>query len=57
VAHHVYEEEGEWFLDLRERASEPQQSELTQRYAEEFERYVGEDGGLPHTRQLAAAAR
>ena len=38
VAHHVYEEEGTWFLDLKEKVSAQEQSELAQRYAEEFER-------------------
>jgi hemerythrin superfamily protein len=43
VAHHVYAEEGNWFLDLKEKASAEDQTLLTQRYAEEYERYVGAD--------------
>lgn len=40
VAHHMYQEEGTWFLDLsRDGASES--AMLTQRYSEEFERYMG----------------
>jgi len=43
VAHHVYEEEGTWFIELKEKVSAPEQSKLAQRYLEEFERYVGDD--------------
>jgi hypothetical protein len=43
VAHHMYAEEGNWFLDLKEKASAEDQALLTQRYAEEYERYVGVD--------------
>ncbi|WP_298285174.1 hemerythrin domain-containing protein [Novosphingobium sp.] len=43
VAHHVYAEEGNWFLDLKKNASDEQQVLLTQRYAEEYARYVGDD--------------
>ncbi len=43
VAHHMYEEEGNWFLDLKEKASAADQAAMTARYAEEFARYVGED--------------
>lgn len=41
VAHHMYAEEGNWFLDLKEKASAKDQALLTRRYAEEYERYVG----------------
>jgi hypothetical protein len=41
VAHHMYEEEGTWFLDLKANASEADQAKITQRYKEEFDRYVG----------------
>jgi hemerythrin superfamily protein len=44
VAHHVYEEEGKWFLELKEKASSAEQVRLSQRYAEEFSRYVGDSG-------------
>ena len=40
VAHHMIEEEGTWFPDLRG-ASEVDQQMVTNRYREEFERYVG----------------
>ncbi len=43
VAHHVYEEEGTWFTELKEKASEADQAQLTSRYEEEFSRYVGDD--------------
>jgi hemerythrin superfamily protein len=40
VAHHMYEEEGDRFLDLK-KLSSADQARLTERYAEEFERYTG----------------
>ena len=40
VAHHVYEEEGNWFVDLKEKLSGPEQEKLTFRYKEEFSRYT-----------------
>jgi hypothetical protein len=43
VAHHVYEEEGNWFLDLKSKLSAADQVKLTQRYAEQFSRYMGKD--------------
>jgi len=43
VAHHMYAEEGNWFLDIKSGASAEQQAQLTIRYAEEFARYVGAD--------------
>lgn len=39
VAHHVYEEESEWFTELRSSGDEGLQQKLTARYQEEFERY------------------
>jgi hypothetical protein len=42
VAHHMYEEEGTWFLDLKAKASSAEQVRLSQRYEEEFSRYVGD---------------
>lgn len=41
VAHHMYEEEGHWFLDLKQKTSLSEQERLTARYLEEFSRYVG----------------
>jgi hypothetical protein len=43
VAHHVYEEEGTWFLEIKEKLPADMQAKLTERYEEEFERYVGAD--------------
>jgi hypothetical protein len=43
VAHHMYEEENGWFIELRQKALAADQSRLTQRYKEEFIRYVGTD--------------
>ena len=45
VAHHVYEEEGKWFLDLKKKLPAADQTKLTFRYKEQFFRYVGEGGG------------
>lgn len=38
VLHHMFEEEGTWFLELKEKA--PDQDVLTKRYSEEYRRYV-----------------
>jgi hemerythrin superfamily protein len=43
VAHHVYAEEGNWFLDLKRKLSTEDDVMLTRRYAEEYDRYVGAD--------------
>ncbi|WP_380871711.1 hypothetical protein ACFB49_26610 [Sphingomonas sp. DBB INV C78] len=43
VAHHIYAEEGNWFLDLKETSSAADQAKLTKRYADEYSRYVGPD--------------
>jgi hypothetical protein len=43
VAHHMYEEESDRFLDLK-RLPVGDQMRLTQRYKQEFERYMGNDG-------------
>lgn len=43
VAHHVYSEEGNWFLELKQKASAVEEAFMTDRYAEEYARYVGED--------------
>jgi hypothetical protein len=43
VAHHVYEEEANWYPELKKKAPLGDQAKLTKRYAEEFERYVGDD--------------
>lgn len=43
VAHHMYEEEGTWFLDLKRQAAPADQAKLTQRYREEWDRYTSGD--------------
>jgi hemerythrin superfamily protein len=43
VAHHVYEEEKTWFPQLRQIADASLQTRLTNRYSEEFTRYMGAD--------------
>jgi hemerythrin superfamily protein len=40
VAHHVYEEEGQWFLELRKKLPPADQVKLTFRYQEEYSRYT-----------------
>jgi hemerythrin superfamily protein len=41
VAHHMYEEEGTWFLELKNKLSSADQDRLSERYQQEFDRYVG----------------
>lgn len=55
VAHHVYEEENDRFLDLK-KLSAAEQVQLTERYAEEFERYMGEsrESAPPRANELSA---
>lgn len=43
VAHHVYSEEGTWFLELAKDLSAADHAMITKRYKEEFDRYVGND--------------
>lgn len=58
VAHHVYEEEGNWFLDLKN-SGQVDQAKLTMRYKEQFERYMGKSpraeaiGASPAARYLS----
>ena len=40
VMHHVYSEEGTWFLDLKQNLSLDEQTKLSARYEEEFSRYM-----------------
>jgi hypothetical protein len=40
VAHHVYEEEGSWFLELSDKLPAADQARLAARYREEFGRYA-----------------
>jgi Hemerythrin HHE cation binding domain len=46
VAHHVYEEESSWFMDLRSKAPAADQVKLTQRYQEQFARYMGDESDI-----------
>jgi hypothetical protein len=39
VAHHVYEEEGTWFLELAKKAPAAVQAKLALQYREEFDKY------------------
>jgi hypothetical protein len=60
VATHVYEEESGWFIDLKQNAPAQDQQAATQRYAEEYGRYMGEDGdeqGRSGQRFVAEEAR
>ena len=43
VARHMYQEEGTWFLELRNKTPPADAAKLTQRFREEFDRYVGKD--------------
>ena len=56
VAHHVYEEEGKWFLELKDKVSDAEQAVLSQRYAEEFDRYVGDVVEMSAPRRRGAAS-
>lgn len=46
VAHHVYEEENNWFIDLKTKTPGADQKKLTQRYQEQFARYMGDDSDI-----------
>lgn len=43
VLHHMYEEESSRFLELKQKMPAAEQTRLTQRFREEFERYIGTD--------------
>ena len=43
VLHHIYSEEGTWFVELRESVSPDEQAMITKRYGEEYTRYMGAD--------------
>lgn len=53
VAHHVYEEEGNWFLDLKSKLPAEEQVKLTERYDEQFSRYMGSKAGEAPRRAVA----
>jgi hypothetical protein len=42
VAHHVYEEEANWFVDLKKKLPSADQTKLTFRYKQEFSRYTSD---------------
>jgi hypothetical protein len=44
VQHHVYAEEHNWFIDLKQKLPAAEQARITERFTEEFERYLGEEG-------------
>jgi hypothetical protein len=46
MAHHVYEEESNWFLDLKRKTPAADQVKLTQRYQEQFARYFGNESDI-----------
>ena len=54
VAHHVYEEEGNWFVDLKTKLPPADQTKLTFRYQQEFSRYTRDSEDLP-SGEIAAA--
>jgi len=41
VRHHMFEEEGTWFLELKEKGKNPGKTAM--RFKEEYERYVGDE--------------
>ena len=41
VLHHVYSEEGTWFLELKQSLHDDEQARITDRYREEYARYIG----------------
>jgi Hemerythrin HHE cation binding domain len=56
VVHHMYEEERNWFLDLKQNVETSEQTRLTTRYLEEFSRYVGANVEIAGVRGQAKAA-
>jgi hypothetical protein len=46
VAHHMYEEESNWFIDLKRQTPAADQVKLTQRYQENFARYMGDESDV-----------
>ncbi|MFC0204012.1 hemerythrin domain-containing protein [Novosphingobium soli] len=41
VLHHIYAEEHNWFIDLKQKAPAADQAKLADRYTEEYGRYTG----------------
>jgi hypothetical protein len=46
VAHHGYEEESNWFMDLTTKTLAADQVKLTLRYQEQFARYRGDESDI-----------
>ncbi len=55
VVHHMYQEESNWFLDLKKELGAADQAKLTQRYHEEFKQYVSEEMARDVGTMLASA--
>jgi hemerythrin superfamily protein len=55
VAHHVYEEEGTWFLELKRKLPPADQVKLTFRYQQEFSRYTRDSDDAPADRVMPAS--
>jgi hypothetical protein len=55
VLHHVYEEEGTWFIELKSKYDD--QAYLTARFLEEFERYVGAEASRSASAERRSFAR
>lgn len=49
VLHHMYEEEGTWFMELLDHVPRDEHVRLTERFREEFERYTGASRGTDGT--------
>jgi hypothetical protein len=56
VVHHMYEEERNWFMDLKQNVETSEQTRLTARYLEEFSRYVGANVEIAGVRRQSKAA-
>ncbi len=56
VAHHVYEEEGNWFVDLKTKLPAKDQTKITFRYREEFLRYTRDGAGADYNPLSSAAS-
>ena len=56
VQHHMYEEEGTWFPELRKAVPDGHDAMLTRRFREEFDRYMGGADSAAMERPLQMAA-
>jgi len=45
LLHHMYEEEGTWFMEMKTTVPEAEEAMVLARFREEFERYMGGAGG------------